>query len=284
MQAATLRSELGGTWTLRPLHASSFCNTACATDGASNLFVKSASGPAGAMLAAEADGLRALAATGSLRVPAVILLHRQGDAVLLALEWLAFAPADSGFGARFGAALGALHAAPPPLQRYGWPRDNFIGATPQPNQPTDDWLDFVADQRLRPLARRLDAEIERATQAVIDLLPALFDDGHVPRPSLIHGDLWSGNWGMLADGTPVVYDPAVSVSDAEAELAMLELFGSMPAGFREAYAATAGLHQGYSRRRALYQLYHLLNHALLFGGGYRQQALRCALGVAQRGR
>jgi fructosamine-3-kinase len=81
---------------------------------------------------------------------------------------------------------------------------------------------------------------------------------------------------MLADGTPVIYDPAVSCSDAEAELAMMELFGAPPAGFWPAYREAAGLHAGYAARRPLYQLYHLLNHALLFGGSYAAQALRCA--------
>jgi fructosamine-3-kinase len=90
--------------------------------------------------------------------------------------------------------------------------------------------------------------------------------------------LWSGNWGTLADGTPVVYDPAVSCSDAEAELAMMELFGSPPAGFHAAYAAASGRRRD-RRRTLVYQLYHLLNHAVLFGGGYAQQALRVTRAV-----
>jgi protein-ribulosamine 3-kinase len=104
-------------------------------------------------------------------------------------------------------------------------------------------------------------------------MPSLFADGYMPRPSLIHGDLWSGNWGMLEDGTPVVFDPCVSYSDREADLAMMELFGSLPAEFWRGYGAMPA---GYSRRKRLYQLYHLLNHAVLFGGGYAQQVLHCA--------
>jgi len=107
---------------------------------------------------------------------------------------------------------------------------------------------------------------------VIDALPALFGDGHAPRPSLIHGDLWSGNWGCTADGAPVIFDPAASISDAEAELAMMELFGAPPAGFWPSYREAAGLAPGYAWRRGLYQLYHLLNHELLFGG-YARQAM-----------
>ena len=104
-----------------------------------------------------------------------------------------------------------------------------------------------------------------------------FDDGRLPRPSLIHGDLRSGNWAMLADGSPVVYDPAASCADAEAELAMTELFGAPPAGFWPAYrAAGAGPSPGHARRRPLYQLNHLLNHALLFGGGCLPQSLALA--------
>ena len=290
---AVLGAALGGApWRWQPLHASGFTGTWCTSRGRERLFVKAAPADRGTMLAAEADGLQALAASRGVRVPAVAaLVHAAGDApALLALEWLDLVSPDAGFGARFGAALGALHAASVEPPRYGWPRDNFIGATPQANEPTagasrDDWIGFVARSRLGAMLQGLavagqaDAELCDVVGAVIDALPRFFDgpdSAHLPRPSLIHGDLWSGNWGMLADGTPVIYDPAVSWSDAEAELAMMELFGAPPAGFWGAYRDAAGLHPGYARRRALYQLYHLLNHARLFGGGYRRQALACA--------
>ena len=126
------------------------------------------------------------------------------------------------------------------------------------------------------------ASLSEAVDAVIQVLPAFFGDGHMPRASLIHGDLWSGNWGMLADGTPVIYDPAVSCSDAEAELAMMELFGQAPPGFSAAYSDAAALHPGYARRRGLYQLYHLLNHAILFGGAYLRQSLELARTLARQ--
>lgn len=200
---------------------------------------------------------------------------------VLALEWLKLASPGSGFGERFGHALAALHCAPPPLDGYGWHRDNFIGATPQANGRHAGWIGFYGEQRLAAMRDKLaqhraDQPLLDAVGEVIAALPRFFADGHVPRPSLIHGDLWSGNWGMLADGTPVIYDPAVSCSDAEAELAMMELFGAAPASFWPAYREAAGVHAGYAARRPLYQLYHLLNHALLFGGAYAAQALRCA--------
>src|SRR6185436_19722437 len=118
-------------------------------------------------------------------------------------------------------------------------------------------VEFVGRARLGALRARLggaDAELGAAVDRVIAALPGFFDDGHVPRPSLVHGDLWSGNRGVLADGTPVVFDPAVSVSDAEAELAMMELFGAPPQRFWGAYREAAGLHDGYRRRAGVYRL------------------------------
>lgn len=226
-----------------------------------------------AVLRAEADGLLAIASTNTIRVPRVFELHED----VLVLEWLDFAPPDAGFGERFGRQLAALHAIRFD-EPYGWFTDNFIGATPQVNARSEDWQEFWRESRLLPMLRRLDdPPLSKAVGRVIDTMPALFADGHEPRPSLVHGDLWSGNWGMLADGTPVVFDPCVSFSDAEADVAMMELFGALPPGFRDGYGPPDA---GYARRRALYQLYHLLNHAVLFGGGYAQQALRSAESLA----
>jgi fructosamine-3-kinase len=235
------------------------------------------------VLDAEADGLEALRATATVCVPAVHACARDDDGALLALEWLALRAPDAGFGARLGRALGSLHGAAPPGgdKRFGWRRDNYIGATPQRNARHATWIDFMRHERLGAMRDRLGdsgarGDLLDAVDALCDALPAFFDDGHAPRPSLVHGDLWSGNWGMLDDGTPVLYDPAVSVSDAEAELAMMELFGAPPDGFWRAYRDAAGLHAGYATRRGVYQLYHLLNHALLFGGGYAAQSLALA--------
>jgi fructosamine-3-kinase len=241
-------------------------------------------------LQAEAQGLAALAATGTIAVPAVHScgIDVESGRATLVMEWLELTPPDIGFGARLGEAMGALHAAPPAQGggRFGWASDNFIGATPQVNGWSDDWLTFHRDKRLGAMAKRLkvagaSSELLHAIDAVQRVLPRFFDDGHVPRPSLIHGDLWRGNWGMLPDGRPVLFDPAVSVSDAEAELAMMELFGGLPAGFWPAWRAVMGPHEGYERRRGLYQLYHLLNHALLFGGGYVAQSLAVARGLVR---
>jgi fructosamine-3-kinase len=121
--------------------------------------------------------------------------------------------------------------------------------------------------------------LREAVDAVIERVPSLISDGYQPRPALIHGDLWQGNWEMLGEGAPVVFDPAVSCSDPEAEIAMIELFGSPPAGFRAAYVEAGGSWPT-PERLQLYQLYHLLNHVLLFGPGYAAQALRVARALA----
>ena len=288
----------GGPWTLQPLGASAFCTTWRASGAAGALFVKSTpaaapraqgatagspagdSGPHGiTLLAAEADGLQALAATHTIRVPELALLHEDAAGSVLAMEWLDLAPADPGFGRRFGAALARLHAAPCALQPpgFGWRCDNYLGATPQVNTPVDaSWPDFFARCRLAAmrerLSRRATGELRRAIDDVIDALPQLVPGAVAP--SLIHGDLWQGNWGMLADGTPVIFDPAVSCSHAQAELAMLALFGGLPDGFMAAYESSGGV-RAEPRRLRLYQLYHLLNHEVLFGG-YAAQALQCA--------
>jgi fructosamine-3-kinase len=288
--ARLLQARLSGAWSVQALHASGFCATWRARQAGRPLFVKSLPIGSAEVLEAEADGLRALARTRTVRVPAVIacVADEALGIALLALEWLDLRAPERSFGERFGRALGALHraACDEAAGRFGWHRDNRLGATPQRNRWSREgglagWIEFFGRERLGAMADALGAA--PATQGLADTvrellprLPRFFDDGHVPRSSLIHGDLWSGNWGMLADGTPVIYDPAVSCSEAEAELAMMELFGQPPSGFWAAYRAEAGLHAGYERRRGLYQLYHLLNHALLFGGGYVPQSLALA--------
>ncbi len=114
-------------------------------------------------------------------------------------------------------------------------------------------------------------QLQRLGEKLMDTLPAFFA-GYTPQPSLLHGDLWSGNHAFLADGTPVIFDPAAYYGDRECDLAMTELFGGYSAEFYAAYRAAYPLDAGYATRRDLYNLYHILNHANLFGGGYTRQA------------
>ena len=159
---------------------------------------------------------------------------------------------------------------------FGFMQDNFIGTTPQPNGWKNTWIDFWGEQRLG-FQLRLAAEngysgqLQSLGEKLLDVLPDFFD-GYIPQPSLLHGDLWSGNHAFLADGTPTVFDPASYYGDRECDLAMTELFGGFPASFYDAYRAEWPLHEDYKTRRDLYNLYHILNHANLFGGGYARQA------------
>jgi protein-ribulosamine 3-kinase len=231
------------------------------------------------ILAAEAGGLRALAAAGALRVPQVHAAGRAEGEGFILMEWLSLmdmgARGSSGAAARLGEALAHLHLIR--QSRFGWPRNNFIGATPQFNREGDDWIGFFREQRLGFQLRLAAEDGRRALQdsaaTLVAGLPKLFA-GYTPHPALLHGDLWGGNWGVLVDGGPVVFDPAVYCGDRESDIAMTELFGGFPADFYAAYRMHAPLDAGYPVRRDLYQLYHVLNHLNLFGEGYLGQAER----------
>ncbi|MGE5640801.1 MAG: fructosamine kinase family protein [Clostridia bacterium] len=218
-------------------------------------------------LAAEAQGLEALRQAGA-RVPAVVSLDEQA----LVLEYLELE--STGDFAALAGMLVAVHAHRGP--RYGWPSDNFIGLAPQANGWYDDWAEFFVERRLRPQYARA-----AANGYALDWLP--FERllaGHRPPPSLLHGDLWRGNVGFVRGSAglePVLFDPAVYYGDAECDLAMSELFGGFPPQFYGAYP----LREGYERRKHLYNLYHLLNHLNLFGGGYLAQVTE-TLGLLRR--
>ncbi len=223
---------------------------------------------------AEAAGLQAIAATQTLRVPQVIAHGASEGICFLVLEYL---PLSGRGNARLlGAQLAALHRNT--SDRFGFAQDNFIGISPQPNTWKDDWLEFWREQRLEHQLRLAaqngyGGELQQQGERLMAALPDLFV-GYTPQPSLLHGDLWGGNHGFLADGTPVIFDPASYYGDRECDLAMTELFGGYPPEFYAAYRAAWPLDAGYAKRRDLYNLYHILNHANLFGGGYAEQAER----------
>lgn len=225
------------------------------------------------LFAAEADGLAALRSLGALRVPRVVAQDDDGERAWLILEWLELGALDARGAAQLGTALAAQHRVAQP--RFGWGRDNFIGATPQVNGWSDEWLPFWRDKRLHAQLRlaahnRLPSRmIDRGERLVADC--AAFFTSYRPERSLLHGDLWGGNAAATAEG-PVVFDPAVYVGDREADLAMTELFGGFPRELLAAYRAAWALDDGYPVRRSLYNVYHVLNHANLFTGGYVRQA------------
>lgn len=226
-------------------------------------------------LAAEADGLAALAHADVVRVPAVVacgICEEGSGQAFLIIEWIESIqhPAAA---AALGTQLAALHQQASPT--FGWHRDNYIGATPQVNTVSDSWIDFLRDQRLGyqlQLAASNGYRLNDAHAAHLLSDLAMFYSDYRPRPSLLHGDLWGGNWFADEHGAPVIFDPAVYYGDREADLAMTELFAGFGADFYAAYAQAWALDPGYSVRRDLHQLYHVLNHLNLFGGGYLNQA------------
>jgi fructosamine-3-kinase len=193
----------------------------------------------------------------------------------LALEFLPLESPTPRAAGRLGARLAVQHRHT--TGRFGWHRDNTIGTTPQSNRLHPDWIGFWRDERLAPQLRMAAAngygrEIGARGARLIEALPRLFA-GHEPAASLLHGDLWGGNWAMQADGEPVIFDPAVYYGDRECDLAMTELFGGFPREFRAAYEAAWPLDPGFETRRDVYNLYHVLNHLNLFGGTYLVQAI-----------
>jgi len=223
------------------------------------------------MFEAEADGLRELEAAGAIRVPRPVACGSSGDEAFLILEWLNLGgqerPAD------LGRQLAQLHRHT--QAAFGWWRDNAIGSTPQYNAPMPDWVEFFRVQRLRPQLERArgngaPGSLLQQGEHLLERLEAFFP-GYQPIPSLLHGDLWGGNHGY-ADGVPVLFDPAIYYGDREVDLAMTELFGGYPTTFSAAYREAWPLDPGYRVRRHLYNLYHVLNHFNLFGGGYAAQA------------
>jgi fructosamine-3-kinase len=251
------------------------------------------------LLQAEADGLAALAAVGSdLVLPEPIACEALGDRALLLMAWLPLAGAASGLGGptrhrpdpdqawgRFGAALADLHQRSLASSdgRFGWHQDNFIGSGPQANGWLAGWGQFFAERRLGPqlaLAAQAGRPL-RQGEALLARLPSWLDH-HGAEPCLVHGDLWAGNGGLLVDGRGVdgsgvdgraaIFDPAVYRGDREVDLAMAQLFGGFPVSFFAGYASRWPLPAGHQHRREIYNLYHLLNHANLFGGGYWRQA------------
>jgi fructosamine-3-kinase len=247
------------------------------------------------VLAAEADGLRALAEAvraaahtdgrQPLTIPTPLTLAERDGTALLLLSWLELGVrcADpDGAWRCLGTSLAQLHRASLSGHdgRFGWGQDNFIGSGPQPNGWCSDWGRFFSEQRLgAQLAwaarggRRLaggEALLERA---------AAWLGRHGAEPCLVHGDLWSGNAALLADGGGALFDPAVYRGDREVDLAMAQLFGGFPPAFFAGYEAAWPLPPGHERRREIYNLYHRLNHANLFGGSYWPQAERSIAGL-----
>lgn len=262
------------------------------TDSGENYFLKWNPSSPPDMFQAEVDGLKALKEPGVLRVPEVVGTGGSGTAdapAWLLMEFIPPGRPPSDYGRRLGVGLASLHSggsgenAAGSCQVFGWHRDNFIGSLPQENDPRAEWVTFWRDLRLEPqlrMARDRGHFTGRGDRVLDDLLTRL--DGVMAGageggPALIHGDLWSGNFYPDTNGDPVIIDPAVYRGVGEVDLAMMELFGSFPRGFVEGYGERSVLAPEYDAfRRDLYQLYYLLVHVNLFGGGYVSGSLAAA--------
>jgi fructosamine-3-kinase len=237
-------------------------------------FVKINQADQESMFAAEALGLKQIHATKTIRVPEPICWGIAEKSSYLVLEWLEFGGGNSQSWEKMGRNLALLHQVSL-SDRFGWQCNNTIGSTPQINTVSNNWADFFAHQRIGyqlRLAKERGGNFPDEDQ----IIPAIYEilSQHQPHPSLVHGDLWSGNAAITVDGEPVILDPATYWGDREVDLAMTELFGGFPAAFYRGYNDVFPLDAGYQQRKTLYNLYHILNHFNLFGGGYGSQANR----------
>ncbi|WJG07971.1 fructosamine kinase family protein [Aliiglaciecola sp. LCG003] len=240
-------------------------------DGRRRFFTKVISEDKYEHFAAEIEGLEHLRQTNIFKIPEVICMGTQEGKCFLVLEFLSLSQGDDTAWFDFGSKLASLHQQHT-QQMYGWQEDNFIGLTPQPNKWSKSWANFFAEQRIGFMLQMLAekgqklCDIDSAVESVNSLLA-----GHSPVSSMLHGDLWIGNTGFNKN-LAVIFDPAFYYGDRETDIAMTELFTQFPTSFYRGYESVWPLPEHYQYRKSIYQLYHILNHAFLFGGQYLQRA------------
>lgn len=242
--------------------------TAVLEDGQRAFFIKYGAASRIEMFRAEAMGLEELSKTRTVPIARPITTGVAGDQAFLVLEHLPLSGRGPQIDRDLGRSLAMLHSHHGP--HYGWHRHNALGVTRQINDPSPDWATFWRDRRLAfqlsLAAPRGYAVLQERGTALLAAVPAFFT-GHRPAPSLLHGDLWSGNCAACR-GRPVLFDPAVYYGDRETDIAMTELFGGYTPDFYAAYEEYAPLDEGYQVRKTLYNLYHVLNHLNSCGEGY----------------
>lgn len=240
-------------------------------------FVKLNNASHGNMFEVEAQALQEIAASNTICVPQPICTGHTKDQSWLVMEFLALAhSAPSGASARqLAQQLCAMHKNT--AAQFGWHTNNTIGSTPQTNQQHTHWVDFWREQRLQPQLRL--AEQNGYGKALSTMGERLLSDfgvlfaSHQPVAAMLHGDLWAGNAAALTNGTPIIFDPALYYGDRETDIAMTQLFGGFSPDFYTAYNQAWPLDDGFSVRKTLYNLYHILNHLNLFGESYLSQAV-----------
>jgi protein-ribulosamine 3-kinase len=248
------------------------------------VFLKHNPSPPKNFFSAETEGLRLLEKSKyGPRVPRFLGISNEFNPQFLLLEYIEISVPKDGFASRFGQALAEMHRET--QEQYGLDHDNFIGKTIQKNNLELDGLVFFREHRIRfqqELARKtrgLPKSIDKRLDLFCEKLGSLLNLND-EKPALLHGDLWSGNYFASHDQKPYIFDPAVYFGLREADLAMTEMFGRLPQEFYSSYQEVFPTQPGYTERKDIYNLYHLLNHYNLFGGSYLEQAdqtVRCFL-------
>ncbi len=226
------------------------------------------------MFEAEYVGLEELRQSATVKVPKPIVTGLSDNCAFLVLEKITLVSGNSSTMIQLGHQLAALHKKS--QSYFGWHQNNTIGSTEQLNSATEDWILFWRDKRLGfqlSLAEKngYSGKLIRSGEKLSESLNFFFSN-YSPHPSLLHGDLWSGNAGATNVGEPIIYDPACYYGDRETDLAMTELFAGFGSDFYAAYNESYPLDSDYHIRKTLYNLYHILNHLNLFGSSYLQQA------------
>jgi len=263
--------------TTRSVGGGSINSAFVVSDEAKSFFVKTNAASRLDMFEAELEGLLEIARYKTIKVPEPLCVGVCEGTAYIVMEHLPIHGKGSGSTGmeQLGHDLASMHRIT--QEQYGWHRDNTIGSTPQTNSLSSNWVTFYRDHRLG-FQYQLAAEhgyghLLRRGEALMAGLDGFFTD-YQPEASLLHGDLWSGNYAIDDNGRPVIFDPAVYYGDREADIAMTELFGGFSQRFYSAYNDAYPMDKGFRVRKTLYNLYHILNHLNLFGGGYLGQAER----------
>ncbi|HSW53635.1 MAG TPA: fructosamine kinase family protein [Ignavibacteriaceae bacterium] len=246
------------------------------TENGSNFFLKYNSSASNDMFIKEANGLKELSKTNAIRIPEVLGF----DEDYILLEFIPTGSRKKNFFEEFGCKFAEMHKYN--FESYGFYEDNYIGSNPQKNIPDakekNDWVRFYFNKRILfqlELAERLGNSTDALRKGISKLEDKIEDiiGNSKEKSSLLHGDLWGGNYIVDENGNAVLIDPAVYYGHREADLGMTKLFGGFNSEFYCAYNETFPLEDGYEYRENIYKLYHVLNHLNLFGGGYYSQAL-----------
>lgn len=245
-----------------------------ASDG-SNYFLKYNPSVTVDMFSKEANGLNELAKANAVRIPEVLSF----DEDYILLEFIASGIKKKNFFEEFGRKFAEIHKYT--SGDFGFYEDNYIGSNPQKNIPNEkeksSWVDFYFNKRILfqlQLAEKRGNSTDALRKGITKLENKIEDIIQInEKPSLLHGDLWSGNYMIDENGSAVLIDPAVYYGNREAEVGMTKLFGGFSSEFYKAYNETFPLEDGYDYRENIYKLYHVLNHFNLFGGSYYSQAI-----------